>query len=219
MPVPVAKTPQIQNQVPVAKILPQPSPAQPSQRKTQPQIPAQPSLPAHQLKTQVQKRNLSKRFGQNFRSKHFGQNVSVKTFLAPKPLAISSHKTPPDSIQVPVAKLPQILNQVPVAKLLPPPHPPPSPAQPISQRKTQPQIPAQPSLPAHQLKNQVQKGNLSKLSVKTFFGTPTLNNFYKPQTPNPNSAKGLSPARLSRFRDSHGLRHGVPECQGTYWGP
>ena len=38
------------------------------------------SLPTQFFKMWVQKENLSKRFGQNFRSKRFGQNVSVKTF-------------------------------------------------------------------------------------------------------------------------------------------
>ena len=83
------------------------------------------------------------------------------------------------------------------------------PAQPSSQKKTQPQIPAQPSLPAHQQNTKFKKEtcqNLrskpfgrnfrSELSVETFFGTQTLNSFYKPLTLNPGPAGEAEEAGL-----------------------
>ena len=144
---------------------PQPSPAQPS--TAQPAVPkgkpsprSQPS-PASRLtnsKPKFKKETCQNVSVKTFRSKRFGRNVFGTQTLN----SFWSQNSPQIQFRF------QSQNSCP--RLTPPP----SPAQPISQRKTQPQIPAQPSLPAHQLKNQVQKGNLSKLSVKTFLAPKPL---------------------------------------------
>ena len=113
---------------------------------------------------------------------------------SPKFKSGSSRKTPLNSKSIPVAKLlpPSLVSHKTPAQPSPasptPPQPAslsaqPRPAQPAQPRtrKTQPQIPAQPSLPAHQLRHQVQKGNLSKRSVKTFRSKPSVKTFLAPK--------------------------------------